>query len=52
MLIAVQITADHWFYLYIVWFFGPLMAALATGGRDEGSAGDVAATEPAPSPAR
>ena len=30
VLIAVQLTADHWFYLYIVWFFPPLIAALAT----------------------
>ena len=22
VLIAVQLTADHWFYLYIPWFFG------------------------------
>jgi Glycosyltransferase family 87 len=29
VLIAVQITAEHWFYLYIVWFFPLLMAALA-----------------------
>jgi hypothetical protein len=36
VLIAVQLTADHWFYLYIVWFFPPLIAALATlGGREQ-----------------
>lgn len=29
VLIAVQLTADHWFYLYIVWFFPPLIAALS-----------------------
>ena len=23
VLIAVQLTVDHWFYLYIPWFFGP-----------------------------
>jgi len=34
VLIAVQLTADHWFYLYIVWFFPPLIAALATLGID------------------
>ncbi len=34
-LIAVQLTADHWFYLYIVWFFPPLIAALVMLGRDE-----------------
>ena len=32
VVIAVQLTADHWFYLYIVWFFPPLIAALATLG--------------------
>jgi hypothetical protein len=31
LLVAVQLTAEHWFYLYIVWFFGPLIAALAAG---------------------
>jgi hypothetical protein len=34
VLIAVQLIADHWFYLYIVWFFPPLIAALAVN-RDE-----------------
>jgi glycosyl transferase family 87 len=28
VLVAVQLGIDHWFYLYIVWFFGPLMIAL------------------------
>jgi hypothetical protein len=27
--IATQLTLDHWFYLYIPWFFGMLMAAIA-----------------------
>ncbi|MQA72984.1 MAG: hypothetical protein GEU88_01290 [Solirubrobacterales bacterium] len=31
VLIAVQLTADHWFYLYIPWFAGPLLIALAVG---------------------
>jgi hypothetical protein len=30
VLIAVQLTADHWFYLYIVWFFPLGLAALAS----------------------
>jgi hypothetical protein len=44
MLIAVQLTAEHWFYLYIVWFAGPLLAALAVGQahRDEPEPGSVA----------
>jgi hypothetical protein len=34
VLISIQLIADHWFYLYIVWFFPPLIAALATLGLD------------------
>jgi hypothetical protein len=30
VLIAVQLTADHWFYLYIVWFFPLGLAALTS----------------------
>src|SRR5262249_3863327 len=29
VLIASQMTLEHWFYLYIPWFFGMLMAAIA-----------------------
>lgn len=28
ILIAVQLGIDHWFYLYVPWFFGPAMLAL------------------------
>lgn len=28
VMIAVQLGIDHWFYLYIPWFFGPLIVAL------------------------
>jgi Glycosyltransferase family 87 len=28
VLIALQLGITHWFYLYIVWFYGPLMLAL------------------------
>ena len=31
LIIALQITAMHWFYLYIVWFFPLLIVALACG---------------------
>jgi hypothetical protein len=41
LLIGVQLTAQHWFYLYIVWFFPLLLVALATAAR-----------EPGPSPVR
>jgi hypothetical protein len=29
VIIATQLTLEHWFYLYIAWFFGMLMAAIA-----------------------
>ena len=29
LLIAVELTAEHWFYLYIVWFFPLALVALA-----------------------
>jgi hypothetical protein len=29
VIIATQITLEHWFYLYIAWFFGALIAAIA-----------------------
>ena len=29
VMIAVQITLEHWFYLYLPWFFGMLIAAVA-----------------------
>jgi hypothetical protein len=28
VLIALQLGVTHWFYLYIIWFFGPIMVAL------------------------
>jgi hypothetical protein len=34
VIIAVQLTLEHWFYLYIPWFFGMLMAASAAGADD------------------
>lgn len=37
-LIAAQLAIDHWFYLYIPWFFGLLMAALVVSrGVDRGA---------------
>ncbi len=29
LLIGIQLTAEHWFYLYIVWFFPLLLVAMA-----------------------
>ncbi len=48
VLIAVQLTADHWFYLYLVWF-APLtwLALLAGPAR---SSPPSAARSPAPAP--
>jgi hypothetical protein len=35
VLIALQLGVTHWFYLYIVWFLGPvLIAMLADGAPD------------------
>jgi hypothetical protein len=42
LLIGAQLTAEHWFYLYIVWFYPLLLVALATTAR----------RVPGPSPAR
>ena len=28
VLIALQLGVTHWFYLYIVWFLGPMLIAL------------------------
>jgi hypothetical protein len=33
LLIGVQLTAEHWFYLYIVWFYPLLLIAISTRGR-------------------
>jgi hypothetical protein len=33
VLVAVQLTATHWFYLYIVWFVPFVLVALFAGGR-------------------
>ncbi|MEO9239963.1 MAG: hypothetical protein ABI418_17955, partial [Jatrophihabitantaceae bacterium] len=35
LMIAVQITLHHWFYLYIVWFFPLMLVALALLERTE-----------------
>ena len=49
LVIAVQLTLHHWFYLYIVWFYPLLLVALAL--LEEGAA-RPRAPEPGPSPAR
>jgi hypothetical protein len=35
VIIATQITLEHWFYLYIAWFFGALIAAIAPDTADD-----------------
>ncbi|MBS1892212.1 MAG: hypothetical protein JST59_13025 [Actinobacteria bacterium] len=63
LMIGVQITLHHWFYLYIVWFFPLMLVALAllerTGEPDEDEVPGVVrrvrerrARRRAPSPAR
>jgi hypothetical protein len=38
LLIALQLTMHHWFYLYVVWFYPLLLVAMAVGnGRDPAS---------------
>jgi hypothetical protein len=34
LLIGLQLTAQHWFYLYIVWFYPLLLVAFAVKGED------------------
>jgi hypothetical protein len=33
LLIGLQLTAEHWFYLYIVWFYPLLLVALVLSGK-------------------
>jgi hypothetical protein len=51
LLIALQITLHHWFYLYIVWFYPLLLLAMAAVETRAGATRSPAA-EPEPSPAR
>jgi hypothetical protein len=44
VLIALQLSVDHWFYLYIPWFFGALAIALLAVG-EERAAHEPAASE-------
>ena len=37
VLIALQLAADHWFYLYIPWFLGPMLIAMAAAAPRSGS---------------
>jgi hypothetical protein len=44
LLIALQLTMHHWFYLYIVWFYPLLLLAMATASPTRSE------EEPEPSP--
>jgi hypothetical protein len=46
LLIGSQLTAQHWFYLYLVWFLPLLLVALATLNPGQGQ-GSVRSTPPA-----
>ncbi|MGI8461285.1 MAG: hypothetical protein ACR2OC_06555 [Solirubrobacterales bacterium] len=48
VLISVELIADHWFYLYIVWFFPALITALVLLGSDEDSEPTAPPTNPQP----
>jgi len=45
LMIAVELTAEHWFYLYIVWFLPLVLVALA-GLRQEPEPGSARSTPP------
>jgi hypothetical protein len=49
VMIAVEITAEHWFYLYIPWFFGLALAGLSAATRASSSP-TVAASSVASAP--
>ncbi len=52
LLIALQLTLHHWFYLYVVWWFPLLLVALAALESRESRSVSPRRTKPAPSPAR
>jgi hypothetical protein len=44
VIIATEITLEHWFYLYIAWFYGMLIAAIAPDTADDATDQPVSAT--------
>jgi glycosyl transferase family 87 len=51
LLLAVQLTVEHWFYLYIVWFFPLVAVALAAATSDPQPDGEPARSTPPGRPA-
>jgi hypothetical protein len=45
LLISLQLTAEHWFYLYIVWFYPLLLVAMAALDREDGESLEPADTQ-------
>ncbi len=41
LIIGLQLTAQHWFYLYLVWFYPLVLLAIAVPGAGEPSSGRV-----------
>ena len=46
LLIGVQLTMHHWFYLYIVWFYPLLLIAMTTGSTSSGHSSAAPAARP------
>jgi hypothetical protein len=46
LLIGVQLTMHHWFYLYIVWFYPLLLVAMAVGSTSSGHSSAAPAARP------
>jgi hypothetical protein len=51
VIIAIELTLEHWFYLYIPWFLPGLLLAMAVSSRAEPPDPDPAAPVAAPEPA-
>jgi len=46
LLIGVQLTMHHWFYLYIVWFYPLLLVAIVVGSASSGHSSAAPAARP------
>jgi hypothetical protein len=46
LLIGVQLTMHHWFYLYIVWFYPLLLVAMVVGSTSSGHSSAAPAARP------